>query len=130
MAAAPKGTKSCITQGESVRTSVCPSVHMSVPPLPHPESFVSFGAQIQTVWPKSRQNGPNLARKPEFWPEFYHFGPLNLDSGSQNPHPSLIDPDPDLWDPDSDLQDLGFGLKDLNPNLGGSHSGRRPKPCL
>ena len=74
----------------SVRPYVRTSVH-----LPHPKGFVSFGAKIQTVWPKSkqnglnpgkmgqiqakwaksRQNGPNLARKPEFWPEFYHFGP-------------------------------------------------------
>ena len=38
----------------SIRTSV---------PLPlHPQGFVSFGAQIQTVWPKSEQNGPKLAK--------------------------------------------------------------------
>ena len=45
-AAAPKGTKSCRTQGESVRPfihpSVRPSVRMYVPP--HPQGFVSFGA--------------------------------------------------------------------------------------
>ena len=80
--------------------------------------------QIQETWPKFRQKSPNLAGKPEFWPEFYHLGPLNLDSGSKNPHPSLRDPDPDLWDPDSDLQDLGAGLKDLNPSL------RGPNPDL
>ena len=39
----------------SVRTSIRPSVRP--PPQPHPQGFVSFGAQIQTVWPKSRQNG-------------------------------------------------------------------------
>ena len=48
-AAAPKGTKSCRTQGESVRpsvrTSVRPYVRPSVPPWPHPQGFVSFGAQ-------------------------------------------------------------------------------------
>ena len=38
-AAAPKGTKSCRTQGESVRPYVRPSV-----PPPHPQGFVSFGA--------------------------------------------------------------------------------------
>ena len=81
-------------------------------------------AQIQAKWPKSSQNGPNLLRKPEFWPEFYYLGPLNLDSSSQNPHPSLRDPDPDHWDPDSDLKDLGAGLKNLNPNL------RDPNPGL
>ena len=92
-------------------------------------------AQFQAYWPKSKQNGPNLAkmdqiqanlaRKPEFWPEFYHFGPLNLDSGSQNPHPSLGNPDPDFWDSDSDPQDLGSGLKDLNPSLRGPNPGLR-----
>ena len=51
-AAAPKGTKSCRTQGESVRPYV----------PPHPQGFVSFGAKIQTVWPKSKQNGPNPAK--------------------------------------------------------------------
>ena len=80
----------------SVRPSVRPS-----PPQPHPQGFVSFGAQIQAVWPKSkqngpnlgkmgqiqakwpksRQNGPNLTRKPEFWSKFYRFGPFDLDSG-------------------------------------------------
>ena len=44
----------------SVRTSVRPYVRMYVPPpQPHPQGFVSFRAQIQTVWPKSKQNGPN-----------------------------------------------------------------------
>ena len=53
-AAAPKGTMSCRTQGESLRPSVRPS-----PPQPHPQGFVSFGAQIRAKWPKSKQNGPN-----------------------------------------------------------------------
>ena len=52
-AAAPKGMKSCRTQGESVCMCVCTS------PPPHPQGFVSFGAQIQAKWPKSSQNGPN-----------------------------------------------------------------------
>ena len=138
-AAAPKVTKSCRTQGESVYPSVSPSVHLSIRlPLPHPQGFVSFGVQIQTVRPKSKQNspnpskiGPNLARKPEFWSELYHFGPLDLDSGFcyldsgfLNPHPSLRDPDLDLWDPESDLRDPGSGLKALNSGF------RNPNPGL
>ena len=80
--------------------SVRPYVHPS-PPLPHPQGFVSFGAQIQAVWPKSkqnglnpakmgqiqakwaksRQNGPNPDKMAKIWFKFYHFGLLDLDSG-------------------------------------------------
>ena len=81
-------------------------------------------AQIHTKLSKSKQNGPNLARTPEFWSPFHHFSPVHLDSGFQypdsgflNPHPSLKDPDLDLWDPDSVLQDSGSGLKGANPGL-------------
>ena len=35
-------------------------------------------AQIKAKWPKFKQNAPNLARKPQFWPEVYQFGPLDL----------------------------------------------------
>ena len=103
----PKGDEVLQNTG-GICPSVRPSIHPS-PSLPHPQGFVSFGAKIQIVWPKSKlndpnpakmgqiqakwlktkQNEPNLAGKPEFWPEPYHFGPLNLDSGSQNSHPSL-----------------------------------------
>ena len=38
-------------------------------------------AQIQAQWPISKQNGPNLARKPQFWPEVHYFGPLDLYCG-------------------------------------------------
>ena len=59
-AAAPKGTKSCRTQGESVCPSIRPSihtyVHRSVPPLPpHPQGFVSFGTYSDPNSAKSVQ---------------------------------------------------------------------------
>ena len=38
-------------------------------------------AKIQEYWPKFKQNGPNLARKPQFWPEVHYFGPLDLYCG-------------------------------------------------
>ena len=31
-------------------------------PLAHPQGFVSFGAHIQTVWPKRKQYSPNPSR--------------------------------------------------------------------
>ena len=70
-AAAPKGTKSCRTQGESVRPSVRPYVR---PPPPHSQGFVSFGAQIQAKWLKSKQNGPNPSKMAKFWLENLNFG--------------------------------------------------------
>ena len=80
----------------SVRTSVRPYVRLYVRPSPRPilRALSPLGpilthillnslnpsnmAQIQAKWPKSKQNGPNLAKKSQFWPEVHHFGPLDL----------------------------------------------------
>ena len=78
LAAGQKGTKSCRTQGESVHPSIRPSVHLSVQPSIHPyicpPLALSSGlsllwgplwpkfcleAQIQTLWPKSKQYSPD-----------------------------------------------------------------------
>ena len=34
-------------------------------------------AQIQVLWPKSKQDGPNLARKPKFGLKVRNFGPFD-----------------------------------------------------
>ena len=54
--------------------SVRPYVRPSVPPPPHSQGFVSFGAQIQAKWPKSKQNGPNPSKLAKFWLENLNFG--------------------------------------------------------
>ena len=74
---APKGTKSCKTQGESVHPSVClfvrPSIRLSPPP--YLQGFVSFGAYsdpISAEYPKSKQYGPNLSKMAQIqakWPK-------------------------------------------------------------
>ena len=75
-AAAPKGTKSCRTQGESVRLYVRTS-----PPAPSSGLLLLWGlfwpqfcqiAQIHAIWPKSKQNDPNpsiLAQIQAKWPK-------------------------------------------------------------
>ena len=67
-AAAPKGTKSCRTQGESVRPSVRTSVRPYVRP-PHP-----ILRALSPLGPKSKQNSPNPSKMVLIWLE-------NLNSG-------------------------------------------------
>merc|ERR1712074_529682 len=91
----------CRAQGESVHPSIHSSVRLSVrpsiPPCPILRALSPLGpilthilpnspnpsnmAQIYAKWPISKQNGPNLTRKPQFWPEVHHFGPLDLCCG-------------------------------------------------
>ena len=91
-AAAPKGTESCRTEGESVRLfvrlSVCPYVH---PPLPHPQGLSPLGpiltqilpnslnpsnmAQIYAKWPKSKHNGRNPSIMAQIWSESRYWRP-------------------------------------------------------
>ena len=75
----PRRGQNPVIQGESVCPSIPLQVRTSVrlyvhPPVPHPQGLVSFGAQIQTVWPKSKQNSPNPSKIIKIWLE-------NLNSG-------------------------------------------------
>ena len=72
-AAAPKGRCPVGHRGEFpyVRTSVRPSVRPS-PPGPTLRASSPLGPEIQTVWPKSKQNGPNPAKMGQIqakWPK-------------------------------------------------------------
>ena len=62
--------------------SVCLSLCTSIPsPSSNLRALYPRGPiliQILPIRPKSKQNGPNLARKLEFWPEVHHFGHLDL----------------------------------------------------
>ena len=78
-AAAPKGTKSCRTQGEPI----CPSVRPS-PPAPSSGLLLLWGlfwpqfcqiTQIHAILPKSNQNDPNPSILAQIWSESRYWRP-------------------------------------------------------
>ena len=109
-AAALKGTKSCKTQGESVRPYVHLYVRTSVPPTPSSGLRLLWGlfwpifcqiAQIQAIWPKSKQNGPNpsiMAQIQAKWPKSCQKTPILSWGPSFWPFwPILVPPIPRFW---------------------------------